>query len=136
MMTTTPLSMAMMPATRPLVGTETPERRTEDRHPRRDRAFVQVVDGDEADVISLTFACEIIEVSPVGVRIRSDTQMTAGCGINLLVDAGSQPGKFLLSGEVRWVSWEASGEFHVGVEMQDRFDTDIDEWRRLQKRLG
>jgi len=109
------------------------ERRKEERLSARDRAFVQIVQADDPTLVAKTFACEVVEVSPGGIRIRSDVLIADGSKLDLWIDVDSHPGKMFLTCEVQWVSWEDNDEFHVGVQMLDSPATDIARWRELYR---
>lgn len=109
-------------------------------HPRRDstdRLFTQVVlSGDAPDLIGTTLSCKAVNLSVGGIQFRADRSVPTGALLDLWVDVASRPGKFFLSGEVRWTRPVAddSGdqEWYVGVQLKSGAATDILDWRDYQ----
>ncbi|MDA1074362.1 MAG: PilZ domain-containing protein [Proteobacteria bacterium] len=105
-------------------------------HPRlesSDRLFAQVVVcSDDPEVVGTTLSCMAVNFSVGGVQFRTDQPVPIGAVLDLWVDVSTRPGKFFLTGEVRWSrpSQEPdSSEWFVGVQLKSGAATDIIDWR-------
>ena len=107
------------------------EQRREIRRASTDRLFMQVVRCEDEDLLGTTLSCTAADVSQHGVKIISREWIPVGCQLDLWIDDSARPGKFFLSGEVRWTSG-CEGEFLLGIELNDGAATDINEWRDRQ----
>ena len=104
-------------------------------HPRLesdDRLFTQIVlSPDEPDLVGTTLSCTAVNMSVGGIQFRTTRAVPVGTLLDLWVDVSSRPGKFFLSGEVRWSrptneSDENGMEMHfVGVQLRSGAATDI-----------
>lgn len=112
----------------------TGERRRQSRYVAEDRAYIQIVDADERDLIGMTLSCEVTEVSGQGIRVITETWVPDGTRLDLWLDDSSRHGKFFLTSEVRWASVTSSGLCELGVEMLDSPASDIAEWRQRHGR--
>ena len=109
-------------------------------HPRMDsddRLFTQVVlSGDAPDLIGTTLSCTAVNLSVGGIQFRTDHAVPSGSLLDLWVDVASRPGKFFLSGEVRWsrpTHDDVDGDhWFVGVQLKSGAATDIIDWRDYQ----
>jgi hypothetical protein len=105
-------------------------------HPRlesTDRLFTQVIIcGDDPDLVGTTLPCTAVNFSVGGVQFKTDSAVPVGSVLDLWVDVSNRPGKFFLTGEVRWSrpsEEEDTGEWFVGVQLKSGAATDIVDWR-------
>ena len=103
------------------------ERRLEGRDEIHRRAVVKVINAEDQDQIGMEFHAEIVNVSSRGMRLSAEQlrEFLDGGSFELWIDLDGYPAKFCLKGEARWVSWEENNEFHMGVEILNRFDTGV-----------
>lgn len=106
------------------------ERRRESRYAAEDRAYIQIVDADERELIGMTLSCEVTDVSGLGIRVLTRTWVPDGTRLDVWLDDSSRHGKFFLTSEVRWASVTSSGQCELGVELLDSPASDITEWRQ------
>jgi hypothetical protein len=122
-----------------------PRSRTADKrvHPRlesNDRLFAQVVLAPEQPtLLGHTLACRAVNFSIGGVQFTAAAPLPAGTLLDLWIDASSTPGKFFLSGEVRWTRAggpNGLGEdiWYVGVQLRPGPATDYHHWREYLSR--
>lgn len=108
------------------------ERRQEPRYECRERLFVQVVACTECpELVGRTQAGDVFDASASGINFRSELELPVGTLIDIWIDVASRPGKFFLSGEVRWNGCAEAGAHATGVELEDGPATDIAAWRAL-----
>lgn len=110
-------------------------------HPRLesdDRLFTQVVlAAEQPDLVGTTLACTAVNMSVGGIQFRTTEAVPVGTLLDLWVDVASRPGKFFLSGEVRWSrptgEQDENGQelFFVGVQLKTGAATDIIDWREF-----
>jgi Tfp pilus assembly protein PilZ len=108
-------------------------------HPRlesSDRLFTQIVlSADAPEAVGSTLSCHAVNLSVGGIQFRSNAPVPAGTLLDLWVDVSNRPGKFFLSGEVRWSrptgEQDAAGQeqWFVGVQLKSGAATDIMDWR-------
>ena len=108
-------------------------------HPRTqsdDRLFTQIVlSADEPEAVGTTLSCTAVNLSVGGIQFRTDTPVTPGTLMDLWVDVRTRPGKFFLSGEVRWSrptgETDTAGKelWFIGVQLKSGAATDIVDWR-------
>ncbi len=108
------------------------EQRGEVRRNNNERLFLQIVQSSHQDLVGTTLSCTALDVSPSGLRISCNQDIPMGCIIDLWVDDSARPGKFFLSGEVRWAREKQTGDFQVGVKLLEGAATDLNEWRERQ----
>ena len=109
---------------------QTAERRIEERQPCQSRLFVQITACDEPDLVGTTFSCHTQDVSPGGLCITSEAYVPAGAKLDLWVENGLRPGKYFLTGDVRWVAPLDGSRCALGLELQESPTTDIELWRQ------
>lgn len=108
------------------------DRRREYRFRCSGRLFVQVVHCiEQPELEGRTQAGELIDASASGLHFRSEIVLLAGTLIDVWVNVLGEPGKFLLTGKVRWTEATATNARSVGVEFEDAAATDIIAWRAL-----
>lgn len=110
-------------------------------HPRLesdDRLFTQVVlAADQPDIVGMTLSCAAVNMSVGGIQFRTTEPVPVGTLLDLWVDVATRPGKFFLSGEVRWSrptgETDTNGlELHfIGVQLKKGAATDISDWREF-----
>ncbi len=108
-------------------------------HPRlesSDRLFTQIVlSADAPEAVGSTLSCHAVNLSVGGIQFRSNAPVPAGTLLDLWVDVSNRPGKFFLSGEVRWSrptgEQDSAGQeqWFVGVQLKSGAATDIMDWR-------
>ncbi len=108
-------------------------RRQHKRTPTGGQVLGQVVDADDPALIGYTFHSSILEISPCGLRLVTDT-MISGCRIDLWVEIDGHSKKLFLTTDVRWVGQEESGYYQVGVEITDNPLADMTEWCEFQRK--
>ena len=110
------------------------EQRKETRYEIRARALVQVIGADNQDQVGMAFHVEVINVSTRGMRLSASefSEFLDGGTFELWMGIDGYPATLYLKCQSTWVSWEENSEFHMGVEILDRFDTDVEAWRRIQ----
>lgn len=109
---------------------EVAERRIEQRQPREDRLFAQVTSCSEADLVGATFSCHTQDVSTGGLCITTDEFIPEGAKLDLWIENSRRPGKYFLTGDVRWSVTIEGARCAMGLELQASPTTDIETWRR------
>jgi len=110
-----------------------PERRKERRLPHDDRLFVKVV-SPEADpgLAGKTIHCSTVDISSNGLRLRVDTLLAEGSGLELWVGRNDGPGSLVLAGWVQWCQDAEDGHgYTVGVELDDTRSEDLATWKEF-----
>jgi hypothetical protein len=85
-------------------------------------------------MVGLTLSCRALNFSLGGLQFISSQSLPPGTLLDLWIDASNRPGKFFLSGEVRWARFraqEGSGEsgWKIGVQLRSSAATDYQLWR-------
>ncbi len=108
------------------------DRRMDVRGAREERLFVKVGNCPEnPDLKGTTIGCITLDVSSSGLQLSVSQLIPAGTELELWVDVKGVPGKFLLSGEVRWCRGE-NDKFACGIELHDAGETsDLSDWQDL-----
>lgn len=73
-----------------------------------------------------------IDISASGLKLSLQSQLPIDSTIDVVVILKGSPKQYFLSGKVRWCKKdEAKGNYHVGVALQDLFntETDYEAWR-------
>ena len=112
-------------------GTDPEDQRTELRELAGERLFVQITQCGDKDFVGTTCACKTIDASAHGIKFLADMFIPVGCLIDLWVDDKARPGKFFLSGDVRWTQKVGDVSAMVGVRLQDGLATDIESWKEV-----
>lgn len=107
-------------------------------HPRlqsNDRLFAQVVlSAERPELVGRTLSCRAINLSVGGIQFRTDQPVPPGSLLDLWVDVANRPGKFFLSGEVRWsrpTKGDDNVEHFIGVQLKSGAATDFLDWREF-----
>lgn len=112
------------------------DRRRHLRSESRDRLFAQLVAAqDHPELVGTTLTGIADNVSVGGLQFTTDRDLPIGALLDLWVDIHSRPGKFFLTGEVRWTRDNEDGAWYVGVQLNPGTATDIEEWERYHHRL-
>lgn len=112
----------------------TDDRRRESRYICRERLFVQVVLCPEhPELVGRTVAGSVADVSASGIRFYCALALPVDTLVDVWVDIASRPGKFFLSGKVRWCDSSATRSHGIGVELEDGPATDAKAWRALMR---
>ena len=107
------------------------ERRGELRGAREERLFVKVLSlNDTAEKKSLIISGATEDVSASGLSLLVSKSIPAQTGLELWVEIKGCPGKFLLTGRVRWCRPRAD-EFNYGIELIDEGISDFADWQDL-----
>ena len=109
------------------------EQRTEPRVTKSDRLFVQITQTADKGMIGKTSACKVLDTSAHGFRFITSEHIPAGSLLDLWVDDSSRPGKFFLSGDVRWSRTVGTASTMVGVRLQEGLATDIADWQEMHE---
>jgi hypothetical protein len=96
-----------------------------------ERLFVQITQSNDQDLLGITLSCTTTDASSHGIKFVSDQFIPVGCLLDLWVDDNTRPGKFFLSGDVRWTQKVGHAKTIVGVRLQEGLATDIDTWREI-----
>lgn len=110
----------------------TDERRGELRGVREERLFVKVLDCEtNPEVKDATISCATMDISASGMRLNLSQDIPQGALLELWVEVKGCPGKFLLTGIVRWS--HANGEDYIcGVELVESGEvSDLGDWQDL-----
>lgn len=110
-------------------GSKPNDQRSELREPSSDRLFVQITQAADKEIIGKTMACKAVDASAQGIKFLADDFIPVGCLLDLWVDDTARPGKFFLSGDVRWTQKAGAHATMVGVRLQDGLATDIETWQ-------
>ncbi len=105
------------------------EQRAEPRVVTGERLFVQITQANDKTLVGKTMACKSIDASAHGIKFLAEDFIPVGCLLDLWVDDAARPGKFFLSGDVRWTQKAGKISTIVGVRLQDGLATDIDGWK-------
>jgi hypothetical protein len=92
-------------------------------------------------MVGLTLACRAVNFSLGGVQFTSTESLPPGTLLDLWIDAANRPGKFFLSGEVRWARYrgvDARGQsaWSIGVQLRASAATDYQLWRDYLSRAA
>ena len=105
------------------------DNRSEAREISGERLFVQITQASDKELIGKTMACQTVDASAHGMKLLAEGFIPVGCLLDLWVDDKSRPGKFFLSGDVRWTQKAGRASAIVGVRLQDGLATDIEGWK-------
>ena len=105
------------------------EHRTESREVAGERLFVQIIQAGDPDLVGKTISCQAVDASAKGIKFLTSEFVPVGCLMDLWVDDSTRPGKFFLSGDVRWTQRVGSATTLVGVRLQEGAATDIADWQ-------
>lgn len=114
-------------------------------HPRldsNDRLFAQVVlSSENPAMVGLTLACRAVNFSLGGLQFTCAESLPPGTLLDLWIDAANRPGKFFLSGEVRWSRFHGVGAhdeqaWSIGVQLRASAATDYQLWRDYLSRVA
>lgn len=112
----------------------TDDRRRESRFICRERLFVQVVlCPEQPALVGRTEAGRVVDVSARGIHFHCDLALPVDTLVDIWVDISSRPGKFFLSGKVRWSDEGVAGSRGIGVQLEEGPATDISAWRALMR---
>lgn len=76
-------------------------------------ALIHVVNSHDPELIGLRFTTPIMDLSEQGVRIYAD-KMLDDAELDLIVELNDCDERLFLMSEVRWMSFEDDGDFHLG----------------------
>lgn len=107
------------------------DQRAEYRTIRGEKLFVQITQAADQQLIGKTLSCIALDASSHGIKFMTEEVIPVGCLLDLWVDDQSRPGKFFLSGDVRWTQSIDSVNSEIGVRLQEGLSTDIDQWREV-----
>ncbi|GAB4359690.1 MAG: hypothetical protein Kow006_28960 [Gammaproteobacteria bacterium] len=109
------------------------ERRRHRRLKQRQRIYIQVLESDrEPSLKGKTCYCSTLDISATGLQLEFDREAPPGCVLDLWVEVAGRPGRFFLTGEVRWCLYdEARGKYLLGIELMEETSTDVVGWMDL-----
>ena len=105
------------------------EQRIEHRSVASERLFVQITQTDDSDLVGTTLSCLALDASAHGIRFLVESPIPVGSLLDLWVDDKSKPGKFFLTGDVRWTQTVGGEANTVGVRLQEGLATDMEDWK-------
>lgn len=100
------------------------ERRQQPRQMYFDALFLNTLDEPKQ-----TFPCQTFDISAEGVRISADRPLAVGCRVQLWLRLTSEPGTFLLRGQVRWCAPYGTG-YRLGIAIEAE-SGDGRDWKAL-----
>ena len=108
------------------------DRRIDLRGAREERLFVKVITcPTDTDLEGTTIGCTTQNVSSSGIQLSVSQVIPAATTLELWVEVKGLPGKFLLSGDVRWCR-EDGDKYSCGVELCDGEEpSDLADWQDL-----
>ena len=106
--------------------------RSEPRELSAEKLFVQITQASDRDLIGKTMACKAVDASAHGIKFVADEFIPVGCLLDLWVDDKTRPGKYFLSGDVRWTHKVGKDSTMVGVRLQEGLATDIESWKEVR----
>ena len=106
------------------------EKRQRQRHAMHEQLFMQVVSSPDTELNGVTLSCFARETSVSGLAVQIDRPVAVGSQLDLWVNISTQPGKYFLSGTVRWIERQGSEGCQLGVELHASAATDIQAWRQ------
>lgn len=109
-------------------------RRRHTRSAASGHVVAQVLNAEDPQLIGHTFHSSIVEVSPCGMRLITAIPLE-NCTLDLFVKINGLPRTMLIKTEVRWVSLEESGVYHIGAEICDTPASDTQAWCDFQRDL-
>ncbi|MCC5872125.1 MAG: PilZ domain-containing protein [Gammaproteobacteria bacterium] len=110
----------------------TSDRRKEPRFICRERLLAQVVlCPEQPQLVGRTEAGRVMDISASGIHFYCTVALPVDSLVDLWVDISSRPGKFFLSGKVRWSQASATASHGIGVELEEGPATDISAWRAM-----
>jgi hypothetical protein len=93
--------------------------------------------GKEASFEARRVSTETIDVSELGMRIRTKEPIENSLVFDICVELTGDPRRYLLIGESRWCRYnDQQGAFEVGIEIQNGEGTDCEEWRKAISTLS
>jgi len=108
------------------------ERRGDLRGAREERLFVKVLSSssEASDIESIIFSGSTEDVSASGLSLIASENLPKDSELELWVEIKGCPGKFLMTGVVRWCRSRGS-DFCCGVEFTPEDESDFNEWQDL-----
>ena len=95
----------------------------------REKLFVQVILCDETpELVGRTWSCRTVRANAGHVEFLCDKHLPEGALVDLWIDLAHRPGKFYLSGRVRWTRATEEERILIGVELEDGAATDFGAW--------
>jgi len=112
-------------------------RRSEPRHQQQEALSLTIVFSSlNPGLLGKRLKGSTIDISSSGLRITLPTALEPDSTIDMSITLKDDPDKFFLSGKVRWCKEaEEPGNYHIGIVLQDLFNTDTDykRWRKVVK---
>lgn len=81
-------------------------------------------------------SCQAVDASANGLQLASDLEIPVGAVLDFVVHDAHQRTAYTLTGEVRWISDDASRDplaktgYLAGVALYDWYETDIRRWQK------
>jgi len=105
------------------------ELRKDARHPGGERLFFQIASSQAAELVGTTVHSRVLNVSANGLNIESRAFALEADRLDMWIDNYCRPGKFFLTGDVKWSSNSRDGICCLGIALHDSPTTDLAEWR-------
>ena len=91
--------------------------------------MTRIVASDDKGLEGKTLPCWVLDVSVGGVRLSTDAMIPGGSTLDLMISLAPNPERFFLAGEVRWLTFDESGQFGIGVDLLESDSSDFKPWR-------
>lgn len=100
------------------------ERRHQPRQPYFDALFVSTLDEPRE-----SFPCNTLDISAEGLQLFTDHPLAVGRPVQLWLRLASEPGTFLLRGQIRWCEGSGAG-YRLGIAIEEKA-CDGRDWKAL-----
>ena len=108
------------------------DRRIDLRGAREERLFVKVITCPiDVDLEGTTIGCTTQNVSSSGIQLSVSQDIPPASTVELWVEVKGVPGKFSLTGDVRW-SRKDGDKYSCGIELcESEEPSDLADWQDL-----
>ena len=106
-------------------------RRQSFRRDSEGHATVRIASGKAASRVDRSIRCNVLDIHENGIRLETAEMLARDTTVILWVTLSHLPGRYFLKGNVRWVSLEESGGFHLGVELVPHRATEFASWQTI-----
>ncbi len=112
--------------------TDPNERRQHLRLESDEKLFFEITGCDQNEsLLGTTLLCSAVDASADGLKLYStENAIYPGIRLDLWVNIDGRPGRYFLSGKVRW-SMPAEDGHCAGVQLLELDNTDIRDWQAL-----